>query len=323
MQQSKIPILIVGANGNLGKLLTKHCLSHPNIQVNILIRNRDISKSQVEQVESQGGRVIIADLLKPDTLRDCCKNIHTVVSCVMGTDQIIINGQLSLIDEAIRCGVTRFIPSDYSYDYTKVPEGIHILTDQRKRIRRELENRKEIKSIHFMLGIYMETYIFTMNYMGGKVLYWGDNPNQKIDMMTYDDTARFLTEALADPERTGDLRITADQLSSREIADIYSRVVGKSCECERLGSFDDIMNRIQNAKKKVTNMQDQPMITKAEDFLQNETIFDTFLLPYQLFMFKGTSKLDSLNNNEFPQIKPMRFEEFLRSNNQFRLNGYK
>lgn len=41
MIPTKIPILIVGATGQLGSLITRHALQKDNLEVNILIRNPD------------------------------------------------------------------------------------------------------------------------------------------------------------------------------------------------------------------------------------------------------------------------------------------
>lgn len=39
MQGNRISILIIGATGSLGSLITKHCLTKKNVEVNVLVRN--------------------------------------------------------------------------------------------------------------------------------------------------------------------------------------------------------------------------------------------------------------------------------------------
>jgi hypothetical protein len=46
------------------------------------------------------------------------------VSCViLGTREVVIDAQKKLLDAAIAAGVPRFIPSDYSLDFTKFSYG--------------------------------------------------------------------------------------------------------------------------------------------------------------------------------------------------------
>ncbi len=57
MDSEKISLLIIGATGQLGTLITTHCLLKSNLLVNILIRNPDknttLCKNPVEKLSSQ------------------------------------------------------------------------------------------------------------------------------------------------------------------------------------------------------------------------------------------------------------------------------
>lgn len=97
MESDKISVLIVGATGRLGSLITKHCLAQPKLLVNILIRNLEKNKELVEAVEKAGGKVWKGDISKPETLEEPMKGIHTVVSATSQLDkETALDAQFSL-----------------------------------------------------------------------------------------------------------------------------------------------------------------------------------------------------------------------------------
>ncbi len=290
----KLPILVVGATGQLGSLITKHCLKQPNLEVNVLIRNPDKNKELVNQIKSAGGRVVVGDVTKPETLKDSTKGIHTVVSALIGDDSTVFEGQKLLTEDAVKNGVKRFVPSDFSVPYDKAKEDEHLFLSQRIKFKKYLETTP-IKGLHVTQGVFIETFFFFMNRLFAPLHYY-QNPDQKFDMTSYDDTARFVAAAVAKPERTGFLRIHGDALSINEITEIYNRVTGKNVKPENRGSIEDLWKNIGEARK--------------TDFLKS------VLMTYEVFLFDGRGKMETIHNSEFPEVKPLSLEEYIKANRE-------
>ena len=65
------------------------------------------------------------------------------MSALQGLRDVIVETQSVLLDAAIKAGVPRFIPSDYSIDFTKFPLGENRNLD----LRRDFHERLEKASI--------------------------------------------------------------------------------------------------------------------------------------------------------------------------------
>src|ERR1019366_6842158 len=61
-----------------------------------------------------------------------CSGAACVVSALQGLRDVIVETQTVLLDAAIKAGVPRFIPSDYSIDFTKFPPGENRNLDLRR-----------------------------------------------------------------------------------------------------------------------------------------------------------------------------------------------
>jgi len=287
----KLPILVVGATGQLGSLITKYALKQPNLAVNILIRNPDKNKDLVDEIQKAGGKVIVGDVTKPETLTDSTKGIHTVISALIGDDSTVFEGQRHLAEDAVKNGVKRFVPSDFSLSTDRIQEGEHPFLTSRIKFRKYLETTP-VKGLHVTLGIFTETFFFFKTRMFPGLHYY-QSPDQKIDITTYEDTAKYVAAAVAKPDRVGDLRIHGDELSINEIAAIYKKVTGKDVKPENRGSIEDLKKSIEELRKK--------------DF------FRSILLTYEIFMFDGRGKLESVDNAEFPEIQPTHLEDYIKA----------
>ena len=243
----KLPILVVGATGQLGSLITKHALTHPNLNVNILIRNPDKNKELVDQIKQSGGNVLIGDVTKPETLKDSTKGIHTVISALIGDDSTVFEGQKHLAEDAVKNGVKRFVPSDFSLSVDKAKEGEHPFLDSRIKFRKYLETTP-VKGLHVTLGVFTQTFFFFMTRLFPGLHYY-HNPDQKIDFTTYEDTAKFVAAALVDENRTGDHYFSVNALTINQIAEIYNQIRGTNVTPKCNGSFEALKGAFGFSKK--------------------------------------------------------------------------
>jgi len=294
----KLNVLIVSATGQLGALITKHALANPKLQVNILVRDPTKNKELVEQVEKAGGKVFIADLTDPQSLKGVTKGIHTVISAVNSyDDKIAVDGQINLLKEAIASGVVRFSPSDYGVNYT------HFTREELSRSAvispkfkfQDYLDTTPIKQLHFYNGNFMETYFWVQSMGFG---YWGDS-DLKQDFTTYEDIAKVVVAAVANPDLTGTVTYVGEKLTIHDVAKIYNKVRGANVEPKNKGSVEELKKLYDEARKKGD---------ANADFLG-------------LFLVQADkrSTFEKTNNADFPQIKATSMEEFLKQRSDIKL----
>lgn len=289
ISNNKINILIVGASGNLGRHIVNHALKRPNLQVNILLRSKEKAMDLVDLVTKSGGKVFEGDVTNADSIRNITLGMHTIISALLGDDSVIIQGQKNLLEDGERHGVKRFVPSDFSGDIWNIPLGQHYFTDQRLKFKQILDKSK-IMGLHFSNGYFMETYFYMVNKYG--FTYWGD-VKQKLDLTTEEDVAKFVIAAVSDKDRVGQIKIVGNELSTKEIVDIYNMVLNKQEVAKKLGSLDELRNKIQE-------------LGKMGNFK------DAVELGYSLMFFDGSVKIKNKMNNEFMDVKVMSLEDFLK-----------
>jgi ribosomal protein S28E/S33 len=289
LSSNKLNILILGGSGNLGRLITMEALSSSKFNVTVLMRNPEKHKDFVSQIESMGGRVIVGDVKKPETIKDITKGMHTVISALIGDDECVVEGQNRILQDGVKNGLKRFVPSDFSFDIWKIPEDYHYFISQRLRFRKMLE-KTNVKGLHFSNGMFMQTFFWMINKYG--LQYWGDI-NQKLDLTSEEDVARFVVRAVSDPNRTGDVKIVGNELSMKEIVEIYNLVMKKNETAKNMGSIEDLKKYVMDLKSK-------------------GNVFDSIQMGYSLPMFDGTGKIKKPMNSEFKDITTTRFEDFLK-----------
>ena len=107
-------ILIVGATGNLGSLLTKHLLAGPH-HLRLLTHKRNLS---VDLPDGANAEVVKGDLEEPTSLRTLCQNVDCIVylagvlfqphpeKFLPRTNTIYVR---NIVDAALSAGVSKFI----------------------------------------------------------------------------------------------------------------------------------------------------------------------------------------------------------------------
>ncbi|MHA7843234.1 MAG: SDR family oxidoreductase [Winogradskyella sp.] len=105
-------ILLAGATGYLGRHLLKVLIEKQN-QVVAIVRKLN----QLENHNENYLEIKQAEVTKPDTLKDICKGIDTVISCVGITRQkdgltymdVDFKANMNLLEEAKKSGVKHFV----------------------------------------------------------------------------------------------------------------------------------------------------------------------------------------------------------------------
>lgn len=107
-------ILLAGATGYLGGYILKELVSR-NIPVRTIVR--DPSRIAGEIMQNSMVEVLTAQVTKPESIRQCCEGIDTVISTVGITRQkdgltymnVDFRANANLVDEAKSSGVRKFI----------------------------------------------------------------------------------------------------------------------------------------------------------------------------------------------------------------------
>src|SRR5208282_2725011 len=131
-------IVVAGATGNLGGRIAR-ALVERGAGVRALVR-RGTARDKLERLEKLGVTIALVDLSSASQVTPACSGAACVVSVLAGLRDVIVEAQTVLLDAAIKAGVPRFIPSDYSIDFTKFPPGGNRNLDLRREFHQRLEN---------------------------------------------------------------------------------------------------------------------------------------------------------------------------------------
>ena len=289
---NKISILIAGASGKLGTLLTREALKKSNLQVNILVRNPDKIADFAEEVKKSGGNVIKGDISDAASLKDVTKGIHTVISSITAYDEkVYVGGHIALIKDAEANGVTRFVPNWFCTNVKAIPReeiskyGIY----ERKSKIEDYLDTTNLKKLSIFCGVFMETFFFYQKVAPG---YWGE-PNHVLNLTSYGDTAAYTIAAVANKDETGDLHISGDDLTAIQAVEVYNKVRDTSTELKRSGSMVELKNLYEESLK-ANNFQKAALMTLHSMVYDDRTYY---------------SKND---DDKYPEIKFNKFEDFVK-----------
>lgn len=145
-----------------------------------------------------------------------------------------------LLEAAIAAGVPRFIPSDFSSDFTKLPEGENRNFDLRKEFHKKLDGAS-ISSTSIMNGAFADILAYNTpfyNLKENSVGYWGDDPDFHVDFTTKDDTAAYTAAAALDPTTPKMLHIASFQISANKLAAMATEIKKTEFKLVPMGSLD-------------------------------------------------------------------------------------
>jgi nucleoside-diphosphate-sugar epimerase len=281
-------IVVAGATGNLGGRIAR-ALRERGARVRALVRP-STAQDKIERLRDLGVAIASIDLNNDSQVTQACSGASCVVSALQGLREVIVETQTVMLGAAIKAGVPRFIPSDYSIDFTKIAPGENRNLDLRRDFHERLAKASISATTIFngafadMLTGQMPLILFKLR----RVLYWG-NSDQRMDFTTIDDTATFTASAALDPSAPRILRIAGDQLSARELAGVASEVTGKKFRLFRAGGLGMLGALIKVAR----------MVAPAE-----REVFPAWQgMQYMRNMFDGRAKLEPLDNDRYPGLR--------------------
>ena len=239
-------IVVAGATGNLGGKIIKALLAK-DVEVRAIVRlETDIKK--VKDLEQKGVKVFQVDTSNKSEISKHCIGADCLVSALSGLKETIIDTQKIFLDAAIQANVQRFIPSDYSIDFTNLKEGENRNLDFRRKFHEYLD-KAQIKATTIFNGAFMDLLTTDMPLILFKqkwILCWG-NPNQILEFTTTDNVAEFTAAAAVDENTPRYLRVAGDKLSCNDFVKLLTELTSKQYKIFRPGGI-----RLLNFLIKVT-----------------------------------------------------------------------
>jgi nucleoside-diphosphate-sugar epimerase len=281
-------IVVAGATGNLGGHIAR-ALREQGASVRALVRN-STPRDKIERLQKLGVTIVSVDLGSSSQVAPACSGASCVISALAGLRDVIVEAQSVLLDAAIKGGVPRFIPSDYSIDFTRFPPGENRNLDLRREFHQRLD-KASIRATTIFCGAFAGLLTGPMPlilFKRKRVLYWG-NADQRLDFTTMDDTAAFTASAALDPSTPRFLRIAGDQLSARELAAVVSEVTGKEFRLFRAGGLGMLGTLIKIARTVAPGKKELYPAWQGMQYMRN--------------MFDGRAKLAPLDNDRYPGIR--------------------
>ncbi len=227
-------ILVAGATGNLGSQIVAALIKSGAI-VKAIVRN-NCSPQKIYDLEKQGAQVFTIDMQNIDDIVKICAAVDCVVSALAGLEDVIIDTQKILLNAAVNAGVPRFIPSDFSLDFTKFNDGENRNLDIRRRFHTYLDTQP-IKATSVFNGAFMDMLtneIPMIIFKKKLVLHWG-NANHKMYFTKISDVANYTAQVALDVTTPRYVYIAGDYISASQIREVVSEVYGSRFKLIRTG----------------------------------------------------------------------------------------
>ena len=190
----KDKILVAGATGYLGKYITRELLSE-GFKTKIIVRNPN-------KIEFGDDNLIIekAEVTRPETLKDICKDVRVVISTVGITRQkdgltymdVDYGANANLIDEAKKSGVEKFI-------YVSVLNGEKLRHLKICEAKEKLGDYLKSSGLDYCIvrpsGFFSDMGDFLKMAEGGRVYLFGDG-KFKINPIHGEDLAKAVVETI-------------------------------------------------------------------------------------------------------------------------------
>ncbi len=281
-------ILVAGGTGELGGRIVKALLDN-RAEVRVVARPGS-NPAKINELKKLGATVLTVNTADITDMTNACAGASCVVSALSGLRETVIDAQTILLDAAVAAGVPRFIPSDYSIDFTKLPAGRNRNLDWRREFHAYLDSTPIAATTIFngafadMITGQMPLVLFKLN----RVLVWG-NADQRMDFTTMDDTAAFTANAALDGATPRYLRIAGDQISSRELTAVVSNVTGDAYSLLRPGGLGLLSTMISVARFVAPGAAEVYPAWQGMQYMRD--------------MLDGRGKMAAVDNDRYPNLK--------------------
>jgi nucleoside-diphosphate-sugar epimerase len=296
-------VLIAGATGNMGSKIATALAQKEGVKLRALVRSQtgrdERQQQQLAHLQALGIELVEGDLNDFASLERACSGVDTVLSAVNanGNPDVELTGQLNLLNAAKTAEVSRFMPSDYSADYTKLQLGDHHNYDFRIQVAQAVK-QSGLNYTFIMSGAFMEVFFApffgVFDFQNGTVEQWGDG-NTPLDLTTMDDAAKYTAEAVVDSSAINTaFQFAGDVITMNDIVATYQNVTYQSLNVQHKGSIAGLKTQIEALKN-------------------DPNPWSYIRLQYLWIMESGIVKLEHLVNDRYPNIHPTSVEAFFRT----------
>jgi uncharacterized protein YbjT (DUF2867 family) len=229
-------ILVAGATGNLGGKITYALLAN-GAHVKALVR-AETAPEKIQVLRQKGAEICQVQAWNKAEIARYCIGVDCVVSALSGLRETIIDAQKVLLDAAVEARVARFIPSDFSIDFTNLRPGQNRNLDFRRDFKQRLD-AAPIKATSIFNGAFMELLTTDMPLIMDKqkkILCWG-NPAQTMEFTTTHNIAEYTALAALDATTPRALRIAGERRSSNGFVQLRSEQTGTAYKLFRPGGI--------------------------------------------------------------------------------------
>ena len=293
----KTKILVAGATGNLGGRIV-NALIERGADVRGLVRT-GTDHVKLEKLRTAGAEVIALDMADHAGLVEACTGVSCVVSALQGLRDVIVDLQSELLNAAVNAGVSRFIPSDFSTDFTELSKGDNRNFDLRREFNEHLDE-SVIAGTSIFNGAFAEILTYNIPFLDfkNKKVGYIEDPEWRVDFTTMDDTAAFTAEAALDANAPRNLRIASFQINANELVSLASEMLHSQFELMRMGSREEFAARVAHDRA-------------ANPAGENEVFPRWQQAQYMHSMFSAQNA--SLDNDRYKDLKWTSAKELLNS----------
>jgi uncharacterized protein YbjT (DUF2867 family) len=234
--QTRQTIVLAGAGGDLGERIAK-ALCERGADVRALVRTSTAAET-CNTLASLGATPIAVNFDDAAALTAACEGADCLVSALNGLAPAILGAQGRLLDAALAARVPRFVPSDYSLDFTKTQPGGNRNLDLRRAFMQRID-QTPIRATSVLNGAFADLLTGEAPIiLNGrkKVLYWGE-ADQPLDFTTKDDVARYTARVALDEAAPRILRIAGDVVTPRALAALVTELQGRRFGLLRAGGI--------------------------------------------------------------------------------------
>lgn len=291
-------VLVAGATGNLGGKIA-NALRNKGAEVRAIVRAGSDPET-VKALQAAGVTIITVDMVNAQELTNACADVDCVVSAFAGFRDVVIDAQKRLLDAAVAANVPRFIPSDYSVDFTNLVPGQNRNLDMRREFHTYLD-KQPINATTIFNGAFMELLTGDMPLIlfGLKrILHWG-NPNVVMDFTTTYDVADYTARVALDTSSPRYLHIAGDRLNAREFATLMTDLTGKTFGLLRPGGIGLFNGIIKIAKTLAPGKGDLYPAWQGMQYMRD--------------MMEGRVQVPNYDTNRYPDLHWTTARDFLLS----------
>ncbi|AQR63464.1 NmrA family protein [Brevundimonas sp. LM2] len=277
-------IALVGGTGDLGLRIARALVAR-GAEVTALAR----PGSDTTALAGTGSRIAVVDFQDSLALERTLSGAACVVSAVNGLEEAVIDLQGRVLDAAVAAGVPRFVPSDYSLDFTRTRPGRNRNLDLRRRFMKRVD-AAPIRATSILNGAFADLLAGQAPIVlrgPGVVIHWS-SADQPLDFTTKDDVAAYTAAAALDPTTPRILRIAGDVVTPRDLATTMQGLTGRRFRLVRPGGTAVLSGMIGLAR------------TLAP---QTGAVFPAWQgMQYLRDMMEGRGKLHPLDNDRYPGL---------------------